>query len=286
MTEQIPVRRIEPNQRFTIGMIAGFITAMRDLFYARDMILQLFRKDFFAGYKKSFIGSAWIILTPVAGIVSWVILHRANIIRPGAVGVPYPAYVLVGTLLWGFFMNVTSACMNAMANSRHLLLWVRFPHEAVFAVQLLLQAVHFAVSFCVTMLLLIVFNITPPWHAVFFPLVLLPLVFLALSIGILTSILSVISYDLRKVVMGLFGLILFITPVIYSADVVSQAWLQKMIYLNPLTYLVCSARDILLYGRLYEGQGFLYSACISVALFFLSWRIFYVAEDKIIERMI
>ena len=250
------------------------------------MIYQLFRREFFAAYKKSFIGSAWIILTPIAGIVSWIFLHRANIITPGDVGIPYPAYILVGTLIWGFFMSVTNAFMNAMSKYRYLLLWTYFPHEAILGIQLLLKLVEFVMSLFVTLIILIIFSIPPTWGIFLFPVVISPLLFFALSFGLLVSVVSVVSYDLRKVVTAIFGLVMFITPVVYSADVIGNIWLQKIIHLNHLTYLVCSARDIILFGRLYSIKGFIISSLVSLFMVFISWRIFYISEDKIIERMI
>jgi ABC-type polysaccharide/polyol phosphate export permease len=81
------------------------------------------------------------------------------------------------------------------------------------------------------------------------------------------------------------GLLLYVTPIIYAETVDSQL-VQVLITINPLTYLVGSARDIVLYGRLYEPTGFVISAALSFFLFMISWRLFYVSEDKLIERMI
>ena len=53
-----------------------------------------------------------------------------------------------------------------------------------------------------------------------------------------------------------------------------------------MTYLVCSVRDIVIYGRLYDATGYFICAGISFLLFMVSWRLFYVSENKIIERMV
>jgi ABC-type polysaccharide/polyol phosphate export permease len=286
MTASLQKTVLTPNRRFEAGTVLSFFRAASNQIRQRDMIYQLFKKEFFAGYAKSFIGSAWIVVTPILGIVSWVFLHRAHIIRPGNVGIPYPAYILVGTLVWGLFMNLTSSFMNALSNSRYLLLWTPIPHETVFSVQIVLQAVHFSISLCVTIIFLVLFGIFPSWGILFFPVVVIPLVILAMAVGCIVSIFSVISLDIRKVITALLGLLLFITPVIYSTDAVTNVWLRKIIYLNPLTYLVCSARDILLFGTLYSPAGFWVSTMLSAAAGIISWRVFYVSEDKIIERLI
>jgi len=62
--------------------------------------------------------------------------------------------------------------------------------------------------------------------------------------------------------------------------------IQTLIKWNPLTYLVCSARDIIIYGRLYDVQGYAICTGLSFLCFLVSWRLFYVSENKLIERMI
>lgn len=277
---------LKPNQRFETSSMASLVRAIRTLVSRKDMIYQLVRKEFFAVYKKSFIGSLWIVIAPLAGILSWVFLHRTHIITPGDVGVPYPAYILVGTTIWGLFVSMTTAFMNAMSNYRHLLLWTSFPHEAVFGTQFILRLVDFTIAFIVTMLSLVIFRIIPSLGIVYLPLILIPLLLMAAAVGITVSVLSVVSYDIRRVVTGVLGLLMFVTPVIYSAHAVTNLWLKNLILANPLTYLVCSARDCVFFGRLYDVRGFVICTLVSVVMFFVSWRIFHVAEDKIIERMI
>jgi ABC-type polysaccharide/polyol phosphate export permease len=55
---------------------------------------------------------------------------------------------------------------------------------------------------------------------------------------------------------------------------------------NPLTYLVCSCRDMILYGTLYHPKAYFISALLAFLAFMISWRLFYVSEDKLIERMV
>jgi lipopolysaccharide transport system permease protein len=109
--------------------------------------------------------------------------------------------------------------------------------------------------------------------------------FLGSAIGLLTSMISVVAFDLDKILNMLMGLLLYITPVIYS-NKISNPFVKSMIRWNPLTYLVCSARDLMIYGRLYNVTGYVICAVVSVLLFLIAWRLFYVSEHQLIERMI
>jgi hypothetical protein len=41
-----------------------------------------------------------------------------------------------------------------------------------------------------------------------------------------------------------------------------------------------------LYGRLYDPAGYAICALLSVVVFLLSWRLFFVGEDRLVERMV
>ncbi len=83
----------------------------------------------------------------------------------------------------------------------------------------------------------------------------------------------------------LMGLLMYITPVIYSSQVDSRH-LQTIMTYNPLTYLVGNVRDMIIYGTFPHPDRFLYASLFAVVIFLFSWRLFFVSEEKVIEKMI
>ena len=274
-----------PNQRHELGFFGTWIVMVRHIIDARELIWQLFKRDFFASYKKSFIGISWVFISPIAGIISWVFLQKTGMLNPGELGIPYPAFVLVGTTMWGLFMGFFNSAKQTLSSGKALVMQVNYPHEALLFMQTAQHLANFLITFLITIVVLILFGVIPSWKMVFFPFVILPLFFLAAAIGLVVSMVSVLSIDFDKMVNVGLGLMMWITPVIYSETIDNQL-VQTLITWNPLTYLVCSARDIIIYGRLYDTTGYFFCSGLSLILFMVAWRLFYVSEDKIIERMI
>lgn len=274
-----------PNQRHELGFFRTWVVMAHHIIGARELIWQLFKRDFFASYKKSFLGISWIFISPIVGIISWVFLQKTGMLKPGEVGIPYPAFVLVGTTMWGLFMGFFNSAKQTLSSGKALVMQVSYPHEALLFMQTAQHLANFLITFAITIIVLMLFGVIPSWKIVFFPLVILPLFFLAAAIGLVVSMVSVLSVDFDKMVMVALGLMMWITPVIYSENVDNQL-VQTLIAWNPLTYLVCSARDIIIYGRLFEPAGYFFCTGLSLIAFMVSWRLFYVSEDKIIERMI
>ena len=274
-----------PNQRHDLGFFKTWAVMAKNIINSRELVWQLFKRDFLASYKKSFIGISWIFIAPLAGIVSWVFLQKTGMLHPGDMGIPYPAYVLIGTSMWGLFMGFFNAANETLSAGQALVMQVNYPHEALLFKQTAQQLANFIITFLMNILVLLAFKIIPSWKIIFFPLVVLPLFFLGAAIGLVTSMISIVAIDISKIINMIIGLMMWVTPVIYS-DKVENPFVQTIIKWNPLTYLVCSLRDIIIYGRLYDVEGYFICSGLSLFLFMISWRLFFVSEDRITERMI
>ena len=90
-------------------------------------------------------------------------------------------------------------------------------------------------------------RISLSWKVLLFPLVLLPLLALGSGMGLIVGLIGVVLEDVKKVINFIMGLLMWITPVVYSAKLDSPI-IQAIIPWNPLTYLVSSARDIVITG--------------------------------------
>ena len=187
--------------------------------------------------------------------------------------------------MWGLYMGFYDSAKTTLSSGEALVMQVNYPHEALLFKQTAQLLANFLIAFLMNIIVLIIFGVIPSWQIIFLPLVILPLFFLAAAIGLVVSMVAVVAVDVDKIITMGMGLLMWVTPVIYSKDVESPI-AQLLMKWNPLTYLVCSARDIIIYGRLYEPTGYFICAGASLILFLIAWRLFYVSENKIIERMI
>ncbi len=275
----------EPNQRQKIGFFKCWIVMVKNIIKSRELIAQLFKRDFFAVYKKSFIGVAWIFISPIIGIISWVFMNATGILNPGDVGIPYPAYVLLSSSIWGLFMGFYSSAASTLGAGAGFIMKVKFPHEALLIKQIAQHLANYLLAFIVNIIVLLVFGVIPSWKIVFFPIIILPLFFLGAGIGLVVSVINIVAIDISRGISFVMGMIIFVTPVIYSPNVENEI-IQAIIKWNPLTYLIGNVRDIIIYGRFDFADRFLYSSIIAFLIFIFSWRFFYLSEEKVIEKMI
>jgi lipopolysaccharide transport system permease protein len=275
----------EPGQRTKMSFFAIWLMMVKNILNSRELIFQLFKRDFFMPYKKSFIGIAWIFISPIIGIVSWVFMNAAGILNPGDVGIPYPAYVLLSTSIWGLFMGFYSSAAGTLGAGGGIIMQVKYPHEALLVQQTAQHLSNFLLGFIMNIAVLLAFGVVPDWKIIFFPVMALPLFFLGAGIGLVASVINVVSVDFNKGFNFMMGILMFLTPVIYSSKV-DNPILQKVMTWNPLTYLVGGFRDVIIYGRLDYLDRYLYATLLSFFIFMFAWRLFFVSEEKVIEKMI
>jgi len=283
MSEKIII--YEPHQRARTGFFKTIILLIKNVIEYRELIMQLFKRDFLMSYKKSFLGMSWHFIAPLMGIISWVFMNATGVLTPGDVGIPYPAYVLLSSSVYGLFMGFYGGAQGTLSAGSGFIMQVKFPHDILLIKQALQQLASFAITFGVSLITLLFFGVIPSWMLILFPLLMLPIFFLGSAIGLMSSIIAVVAPDIQRGIGFVMGLLLYLTPVIYSPNV-ANPMLREVIKWNPLTYLIGGLRDSIIYGRITNFDRYLISAFISLIIFSVTWRIFYITEEKVIEKMI
>jgi ABC-type polysaccharide/polyol phosphate export permease len=113
----------------------------------------------------------------------------------------------------------------------------------------------------------------------------IPLFFIGAGLGLLVAVLGVVSSEIQKIFDVFLGLLILITPVVYSSKI-NNPTVQEILKWNPLTYLVGGIRDLMLYGSLKYPERFALTTGLSVLFFLFSWRIFFLSEEKVIEKIL
>jgi lipopolysaccharide transport system permease protein len=273
-----------PDSRRRMGFWRSLAVMTANIIRSRELIRQLFIRDYLAVHKKSFLGFTWIVLAPVVATLSWLFMNAAGVLRPGTTDVPYPVYVLLGTTLWGLFTGFYQSATQTLTTAQTYILQVRYPHEALLVKQALEQVVNFGVALVVNLLAFLWFGVRPSWMIVLLPLTTLPLFFLGAGLGLIIAVLGVVATEFRRLCEVGLGLVLFITPVLYNPAALGPRF-QAVLRWNPLTHLIDTARSTMLSGTVPDPAAFTLSALFALGVFLVAWRLFYVSEHRVIEKL-
>lgn len=286
MNQNVEISIYEPHSRLKTGLVKTWIKMAHNVYTARELIWQLFRRDFLMSYKKSFIGMGWILISPIVGIVSWVFMNATGVLAPGEVSVPYPVYVLLGSTIWGLFMQSYGASKGTLSAGGGFITQVNYPHEALLVKQFLQTLAGFGINIILIVIVMILFGVIPPLQALLFPFSLIPLLFAGGALGLVVGLVSVVATDISKIVDRILGFAIYTVPVIYSTEV-SNEFLRSVLQLNPLSYLIQIPRNLMIGDPINDQvNAFLIVGVFTLIIFLISLRLFYVSEEQVIEKMI
>jgi len=251
----------------------------------RYLIFQLIRIDLLAGYKKSYIGILWMLIYPILSVIIWIILNRAGIINPGESTIPYPAYVLLSTSIWGFFIGIYQSISHIILSSGRIMIMNKFPQEVLMVQKIIVHLILFTIPFLINIIVLMAYGVRLSWVSLLFPLTLIPLLIAGLALGLVIAVLRVVAIDFVNVTDEFMKLLMFLTPVVYTPKL-SVSGLATFIEWNPLTYLVGFSRDVLISGSFTNPQAFLICSTGAILCFFIAFSFFIYVGPKVLERLV
>ncbi len=249
----------------------------------KELIWRLFLRDFTSRHKQSILGWLWIVLMPLMTMGTFLLLNMSGIIKIGRIDIPYPIFGLVSFSIWNIFSNGLVTTTNSVTGAGGLVQKINFSKDSLVFASFGQVVIDFLIRMGLTVGIFLLYGKMPPLSFFLFPIVLLPLAFLTLGIGMIASLLQAISKDIVSFVNLGTGFLLLLMPIMYSAD--QAGILGKLNSINPLYYLVIVPRDIILYGEVRHLAGFILSGILGFLVFIFGWMFFYLSQTKLAERI-
>lgn len=265
----------------------GFLRLWREmflsLFLSRELIWRLFLRDFSAKYRQTLLGVLWAVLNPIIVVGIFLFLNKSGILNIEETTVPYPVYALIGISIYSLFSTGLSVTANSIIGAGPMVVKVNFPKISLVISSFGQALAEFAVRIVLLAAVFVIFGVAPKWTMVLLPLAIVPIILFTLGIGFFLSLLTGIFRDTPNITALFTTLLLFLTPILYPSPktgifVILNAW-------NPLSHLIIGCRDLILLGGISNVFGFLWSSVFTIILFLAAWRVFYLAETRIAERI-
>lgn len=212
------------------------LPSLTRIWEAREVFTSLGRRDITLRYRQTTLGVIWVILQPLlaAGIFSLVFGRVAGL---SSGGVPYFAFSFAGLLAWNMTNGVISRGAFALVSCQALVSRVYFPRIMVPLSTICSAFIDFAVSFCMMLVLLVVYRINPGWPIVLTPVWVMSALLLGGGIGAVCSALMVRFRDIQYIVPVALQLLLYATPIAYSVDAVPERY-RLFFDINPAAWIV------------------------------------------------
>lgn len=272
-TPESPLRH--PSQ-FLRGMF-------RDLQASRELAWRLFVRDTSAQYRQSLLGYVWAFLPPLVASVPFIFLNSQGVVTIEGTLIPYPAYALIGTIIWQVFADALNSPLKTVVSAKSMLTRINLPKEAI----LLSGLGQVIFSFLIRLVLLILvfawFKIVPPVTVLLFPIGVFALILVGFTLGVVLTPLGLLYNDVQQTIPIATMFLMLLTPVVYPPPQTGLA--ATVAQWNPLSPLIVVTRDWMTTGDATQIAAFAIITTVAIVLLFGGWIMYRLALPHIIARM-
>ena len=253
------------------------------LWQSRRLTWALTSRELKQRYRGTYLGGIWPVINPLIMLViytfvfSYVFKARWPNINTANSNWEFALILFAGLVPFNFFSEVCNRSPMLMINAANYVKKVVFPLEILPVVTVLVAAfnaiINILVLFAGSVILLKTVSPTIYQLVLIFPV----LVLLNLSLCWIISALGVYVRDISHAIIFFVQLLMFVSPVFYSPDII-PARFQTLYQLNPLTFIITSFRQTILWGENINWLLWIVWLVILLITSILSYQIFLRAK--------
>jgi ABC-2 type transport system permease protein len=251
------------------------------------------RTEFKLKYADSALGYLWSVIKPLVyfGVLLAVF---GSFFHLNAVFSDYPVYLLIGIVMYTFFVDAASMTMLSFVSRSTLLAKLAFPRVVIPLSTTTVASLTFVINLTVVAAFIGWYGIVPRPNWLFIPFLLGEYWAFTFAVALILATLFVRFRDVGQVWELLAQLLFYVTPIVYPVSYL-PASLQPIALLNPLAQVIQDIRHLVIYrappGKILTAPdvlgpaGRVYPAAIALLTLVVAWILYRREEPWLAERI-
>ncbi len=219
---------------------------VKEIYNYREFLKTNVKKDIRGKYKGSFLGVLWSFINPLLMTLVYAIVFPF-ILKNSQDN--YVTYIVIAILPWNWFTTVISQGTFCILGNADIIKKVYFPREILPLSTATSGLVNYFISVPIILLFLLFSGIGFSFHILWLPLIALTQYVLTIGIILITSAIDVYVRDAEYIINFFVTMLFYATPVLYSTSLFPEKF-RWLLYLNPMTAIINSYRDIFYYKQM------------------------------------
>jgi lipopolysaccharide transport system permease protein len=222
------------------------------------LIWQFARRAVYSRYRQSWLGLAWLLLTPLLMLAVYTLVFR-QVFRVRWVSVEesnlaFALRLYAGLAVFNFFSECVHRAPGLILSEPHLVKKVVFPLEILPWVNLVSAMVQLGIAWAILFALGALDQGKIHITTLALPVVWLPLVPLILGLSWLLAAIGTFVRDIDQLVAMAVSLLMFLSPIFFPVEALPDHW-RQWVFLNPLASVITQTRHVLLDGMWPDWWG-------------------------------
>jgi lipopolysaccharide transport system permease protein len=255
----------------------------KEYYRYRHMLKALVWRNIRMQFDEMYLGVVWAVMRPllyVFVLVAFRNLSSANTY----VSIAYPLYVYSGLILWFYFLESTMETAGAVKADAHLMTKVYYPRLITPMVPTIANLLGLGLSLVPMLIMMMWYGIKPDWRLLLLPIVILQTIGMILGIGTMFASITLTNRDWERFLSFTLYIGLFISPVIYSPDMIPQT-ARDLYFLNPMAGTLLAFKSCFFGGYPFPLWQWIYSVAFSAVVFLLGVRMYRHAEAIFADKL-
>lgn len=202
---------------------------------------ELVRTDFKLRYQGSVLGYAWSLLRPLLLFIIMYIVF-GKFLKIGSDIPHYTIYLLVGIVVWNFFMEMTTQSLGSIVARGDLIRKIRIPRWMIVMASSLSALINFGLNIVVVIVFMIIGRVggleTLP---LVIPLI-IEVYLISLGVSLFLAALFVRFRDINYIWEVIIQAGFYATPIFYPLTRIHSLLFQKILMINPLAQVIQDVR--------------------------------------------
>ena len=203
---------------------------------------ELVKRDFKKKYKRTVLGMAWSILSP---LLTLLVMRMVFTQFFGNSTAHYTTYLFCGNLVFSFFSESTNQGMSSLMSNSSIFTKVNVPKYLFLFSKNVQCLINFGLTLCVFFVFCILDHITFTWRFILLVYPICCLVVFNIGIGLILSALFVFFRDIQYLWSVFTQLLMYMSAIFYSVDNYGPQ-IQRIFLANPVYVIIKYFRVIVI----------------------------------------
>ena len=207
---------------------------------------ELVKRDFKQKYKRTVLGMAWSILSPLLNLL---VLRLVFTQFFGKDTPHYTIYLFAGTVFFSFFKEATKGGMSALTSNASIFTKINVPKYLFLLSKNVSAVINFSLTLVVFFLFCLLDGVTFGWHFLMLLYPVLYLIIFNVGVGLILSAMYIFFRD-TKYLYDVFTLLLhYCSAIFYRVDDYSES-IQRIFLINPVYLAIKYVRVVTINGNI------------------------------------
>lgn len=256
----------------------------------RALLSELVRTDFKLRYQGSVLGYVWSLLRP---LLMFAILYVVFVkfLKIGGDVPHFPVYLLLGIVLWNFFVEITSQSLTSIVGRGDLIRKIRIPRWMIVFSTSFSAIINLFLNLIVIAVFLVFNQVDISWNILLLTVSVAEIYLFALGMSLFLSAAYVKYRDVSYIWEVLIQAGFYLTPILYPLTYVAKMHfagieLPKLLLMNPVAQAIQDARynvvtkDTITSSMVFENGWYMYVPIVIVVVVLIGGLLYFKKESK------